>query len=62
MTLAEAVAILNENLHGMEGRPNIGPGPHWYVGGDWIYGPDHYDSFSAFEAIAVAEKYQRESK
>lgn len=60
MTIYEAVAILNENLHGMEG--SICVGPFWSIWGGNAFRPGKASILSAFEAIAVAEKYQRESK
>jgi hypothetical protein len=58
MTIERAVEILNERKHhehsewyarGPEGQP-----------GDIVSGPDQYENFEAFEAIAIAEKYERE--
>lgn len=55
MTLAEAVAILNERRHG--GHSN------WYVADpSFVRGEDQYECFSGFEAIAIAEKYARETR
>jgi hypothetical protein len=57
MTLAEAVAVLNERRHRDCGKWCI------VIEGDCrtIQGEDRYDDLDEFEAIAIAEKYQREA-
>jgi hypothetical protein len=61
MTLAEAVAVLNERRH--RGFDDLFPG--WEVMTDSAAGPyvraipARCKYFSAFEAIAIAEKYER---
>lgn len=64
--IERAVEILNEQKHEMPGNwePNsfIGgiPQPYWYLRGPFVSGQDQYENFSHFEAIAIAEKYERE--
>lgn len=67
MTLERAVEILNERRHEAEGwKPNVfvngKPNEPWHVWAGLACGPDRYQSFSEFEAIAVAEKYERGGK
>ncbi len=52
MILAEAVAILNERKH---------RDTEWYADGQFVYAQDKEVMFTPFEAIAIAEKYQRKT-
>lgn len=61
MTVEEACEILNRHRHELSKDPKDGF-DRWYVNGDFVRGPDRYDCHSHFEAIAIAEKYQRESE
>ncbi len=54
MTLAEAVAILNERKHWNH--------EDWYIFIDRFARIPHNGGLNTFEAIAIAEKYQREAK
>jgi hypothetical protein len=57
MTIDDAIKILNEHRH----RYADGSESGWYRRDPFIEGPDRYDALSFFEAIAIAEKYQREA-
>jgi hypothetical protein len=59
VTLDEAVAILNEQCHHDHSQwysSRIGPEDFL------VRGKDQYEFFTAFEAIAIAEKYNSEFK
>ncbi len=63
MTLKEAVRILNEHKH----RGTEGYDEEWLISGVQVMGPEPVrvvsiktrDNLTAFEAIAIAEKYAR---
>lgn len=59
MTIDGAIEILNQNFHR---NPNGEKNPEfWYINGaDLVRGQDQYDFLEPFEAIAIAEKYQRD--
>ena len=58
VTLAEAATVLNEHKHRGHSR--------WHVYGNtprgtYLVGEDRFDCLEPFEALAIAEKYLRES-
>mgnify|MGYP001607003316 CR=1 FL=1 len=53
MTIEEAITVLNEQKH---------RNSEWYLRGEWVQGDDYYCVLEPFEAVAVAEKYQRDSQ
>lgn len=55
MSIEEAVAVLNERRHN-------GFAKWLHVADDVVRGEGQYEYLSQFEAIAVAEKYQREAE
>lgn len=60
MTVDRATEVLNGKQHrSADGKSER---DQWRVNGEFVYGPDRYDSFDHFEAIAIAEKYEREAK
>ncbi|GAC1323329.1 MAG: hypothetical protein NVSMB14_17170 [Isosphaeraceae bacterium] len=56
MTLEQAVEILNRYHHHDHSR--------WHISGEAgdevVFGGDHYEVFTAFEAVALAEKIENE--
>lgn len=62
MTLDRAIETLNQNCHRIEGAGLNFPGPYWHLLNGLVCGPDQYDFLQPFEAIAIAEKYERESR
>jgi len=67
MTLDEAIKILNERGHRKANADDRWDNPWDRAFLDLpddeqiVQGPDRYDNLEAFEAIAIAEKYQREA-
>jgi hypothetical protein len=51
MDLDQAVLILNKKNHRNSDQ--------WFFDGLWVQGGDQYDTFDAFEAIAIAEALNR---
>lgn len=52
MTAEQAVEILNRHEHHGHAK--------WYARGEFVSGPDQYENFNHFEAIAIAEKLDRD--
>lgn len=57
--IADAVAVLNRKRHRYGSGQSV---DEWYFDGSYVRGPDYYDAFSPFEAIAIAARYLHEEK
>ena len=55
--LARAVSTLNAHSH--RGHSSWRPWVEGCPDGPLVIGPDEYEWFTAFEALAIAEKYER---